>query len=282
MYRLARPWLFALGPEDSHDRVLSTLAFAARRRWATGGIHALYGRKAAPLPVRVMGIDFPNPLGLAAGLDKQGNASAALAAFGFGWVELGTVTPPAPAGQPETEDVPAGVPPGHHQPHGFQQRRARCLSPEPPVDDARHHPRYQHRQERRHTAGGRRRRLPVLPGAGVPPCGLHHRQHLLAQHRGSSVPPGKQCSRPTPGDPLRSCRKARRPARQAGAPRAQAGAGSRRPADRSHCGIARPARNRRGGGRQHHGVQGGSGRRPARRRVRRAERTPGQGKRPPE
>lgn len=101
MYRLARPWLFALGPEDSHDRVLSALAFAARRRWATGGIRALYGRKAAPLPVRVMGIDFPNPLGLAAGLDKQGNASAALAAFGFGWVELGTVTPLPQPGNPK-------------------------------------------------------------------------------------------------------------------------------------------------------------------------------------
>ncbi len=101
MYRLARPWLFALDPEDSHDRVLSALAFAARRQWATGALHALYGRKAAPLPVRVMGIDFPNPLGLAAGLDKQGNAAAALAAFGFGWVELGTVTPLPQPGNPK-------------------------------------------------------------------------------------------------------------------------------------------------------------------------------------
>ena len=62
MYRLARPWLFALDPEDSHDRALSALAFAARRRWARGALHVLYGRRTAPLPVRVMGIDFPNPL----------------------------------------------------------------------------------------------------------------------------------------------------------------------------------------------------------------------------
>ena len=100
MYRLARPWLFAMDPENSHDRALAALAFAARRRWARGALHALYGRTAVPLPVRVMGIDFPNPLGLAAGLDKQGNASAALAAFGFGWVELGTVTPLPQPGNP--------------------------------------------------------------------------------------------------------------------------------------------------------------------------------------
>ena len=101
MYRLARPWLFALDPEDSHDRALSALAFAARRRWARGALHVLYGRRTAPLPVRVMGIDFPNPLGLAAGLDKQGNAAAALSALGFGWVELGTVTPLPQPGNPK-------------------------------------------------------------------------------------------------------------------------------------------------------------------------------------
>ncbi len=100
MYALARPLLFAMDPEDSHDRVLSALALASRKPVLTGLLKALYGRRVVGLPTRVMGLDFPNPVGLAAGLDKQGNAAAALAALGFGWVELGTVTPLPQPGNP--------------------------------------------------------------------------------------------------------------------------------------------------------------------------------------
>ncbi len=101
MYQSIRSRLFALDPEESHDRVLSILSFASRYRWARSALNALYGRKVAALPVRVMGIDFPNPVGLAAGLDKQGDAAAGLSALGFGWVELGTVTPLPQPGNPK-------------------------------------------------------------------------------------------------------------------------------------------------------------------------------------
>ncbi len=100
MYPLAKIWLFALDPEDSHDRAVSVLALAHRHRWIRAGLQALYGRKTARLPVRIMGIDFPNPVGLAAGFDKQANATSGLAALGFGWVELGTVTPLPQPGNP--------------------------------------------------------------------------------------------------------------------------------------------------------------------------------------
>ena len=101
MYALAKPLLLHMDAERSHDLALSALAAASRRNWCVSLLHGLYGRRVAALPVRVMGIDFPNPLGLAAGLDKQGNAGAALGALGFGWVELGTVTPLPQAGNPK-------------------------------------------------------------------------------------------------------------------------------------------------------------------------------------
>lgn len=82
-----------MDPEASHDLVLGALAIASRHRVLGNTLHSLYGNKVPALPTRVMGLDFGNPLGLAAGLDKQGNCAAAFAALGFGFVELGTVTP---------------------------------------------------------------------------------------------------------------------------------------------------------------------------------------------
>src|SRR5699024_10649504 len=60
--------------------------------------HWLYGRRVPPCPVRVMGLDLPNPVGLAAGLDKDGRAIGGLGALGFGFLEIGTVTPVAQRG----------------------------------------------------------------------------------------------------------------------------------------------------------------------------------------
>ncbi len=92
--------MFAMDPENSHDRVLSALATASRRPALTSTLRMLYGRRVASLPIQLLGLEFPNPVGLAAGLDKQGNAGTALAALGFGWVELGTVTPMPQPGNP--------------------------------------------------------------------------------------------------------------------------------------------------------------------------------------
>ncbi|MGI9315815.1 MAG: quinone-dependent dihydroorotate dehydrogenase [bacterium] len=93
VYSLIRPLLFSLGPETSHDLVLSSLAAISRSRIACSLLGKLFSGNAQPLPTRVMGVNFPNPVGLAAGLDKQGNCANALSKLGFGWVELGTVTP---------------------------------------------------------------------------------------------------------------------------------------------------------------------------------------------
>jgi len=94
LYTLARPLLFSLDPETAHNITLPALRRAARL-----GLTGLVG-KPKPDPRTVMGITFPNPVGLAAGLDKDGAYIDGLAALGFGSIEIGTVTPRAQAGNP--------------------------------------------------------------------------------------------------------------------------------------------------------------------------------------
>jgi dihydroorotate dehydrogenase len=95
LYALARPLLFALDPETAHNLTLPAL-----RRANALGITGLV-RKPVPDPRTVMGITFPNPVGLAAGLDKDGAYIDGLAALGFGSIEIGTVTPRAQPGNPK-------------------------------------------------------------------------------------------------------------------------------------------------------------------------------------
>jgi dihydroorotate dehydrogenase len=92
MYGLLRPLLFALDPEAAHH-----LTFAALEGGYALGV---VGQRAMAAPCTVMGLDFPNPVGLAAGLDKNGEHIDALAALGFGFVEVGTVTPRPQPGNP--------------------------------------------------------------------------------------------------------------------------------------------------------------------------------------
>ena len=95
LYRLARPLLFCLDPESAHRAGL-TLLDALHAAHLSG----LVSGSPAPVPVRVMGIDFPNPVGLAAGLDKNGDHIDALLALGFGFIEVGAVTPRPQRGNP--------------------------------------------------------------------------------------------------------------------------------------------------------------------------------------
>ncbi len=93
-YHLLRPALFTLDPETAHDATLTTLNTAYCL-----GLSRLIPQP-APDPRTVMGITFPNPVGLAAGLDKNGECINGLSALGFGFIEIGTVTPRAQPGNP--------------------------------------------------------------------------------------------------------------------------------------------------------------------------------------
>ena len=96
MYGLARPFLFTLDAERAHGLGLAALEAAYR-----SGMNPLLATKPAPLPTRAFGLTFANPVGLAAGLDKNGAHIDALLALGFGFVEVGTVTPKPQSGNPK-------------------------------------------------------------------------------------------------------------------------------------------------------------------------------------
>lgn len=99
MYRLLKPLLFVLSPEAAHQWSAKVLDIAA----AISPIRALLRRWYFPkraVGANFMGLHFPNKVGLAAGFDKDGKHLAGLLAFGFGFVEVGTVTPRPQAGNP--------------------------------------------------------------------------------------------------------------------------------------------------------------------------------------
>jgi dihydroorotate dehydrogenase len=95
-YGLARPFLFGLDPETAHELTLHALARAQGTplQWA-------YCNGRVDDAVELAGLTFPNRVGLAAGLDKNARCIDGLGAMGFGFVEVGTVTPLAQSGNPK-------------------------------------------------------------------------------------------------------------------------------------------------------------------------------------
>jgi dihydroorotate dehydrogenase len=96
VYPILRAGLFRLDAEVAHRVGMGALRLGER----TGLLGWVAGRPAGERPVELMGLRFPNRVGLAAGLDKEGDAVAALGAFGFGFIEIGTITPRPQPGNP--------------------------------------------------------------------------------------------------------------------------------------------------------------------------------------
>lgn len=93
LYPLAHGLLFSLDPERAH-----AVTLAALDRLERSGLRRVFVNPVAALPTKALGLSFPNPVGLGAGLDKNGEHIDALFGLGFGFVEIGTVTPrPQPA-----------------------------------------------------------------------------------------------------------------------------------------------------------------------------------------
>lgn len=95
-YSLLRPLLFSLDAETAHNFTIGSLS-----RLGRCGAARLCSLSPTVSRVQVMGLDFPNAVGLAAGLDKNGEAIDGLSALGFGFLEIGTVTPRPQAGNPK-------------------------------------------------------------------------------------------------------------------------------------------------------------------------------------
>ncbi len=96
LYPLLRPALFSLDPETAHAVTLKLLKLTQQT-----GLSGLTAAKNTDKPITVMGLEFKNPVGMAAGLDKNGDYIDALAALGFGFLEIGTVTPRPQDGNPK-------------------------------------------------------------------------------------------------------------------------------------------------------------------------------------
>lgn len=96
MYSLIRNVMFKLDAEQTHEFAMSNL-----NRFANTPLDMIWRQKLPHKPVEVFGLKFPNPVGLAAGLDKNGECIDAFASMGFGFIEVGTVTPRPQAGNPK-------------------------------------------------------------------------------------------------------------------------------------------------------------------------------------
>lgn len=96
IYALGKPLLFLLDPERAHDLTLKSLKWMPQ-----GAAKKLFSQPPVCQPRQVMGLNFSNPVGLAAGLDKNGAYIDGLAALGFGFIEVGTVTPRPQPGNPK-------------------------------------------------------------------------------------------------------------------------------------------------------------------------------------
>jgi len=99
--RLIRPLLFRMDAEKAHERAVRELEVLGRVPGGPAVLAALLGRPEPGLETKVLGLDFPNPLGLAAGFDKDCRLSGVLPALGFGFLELGSVTLRPQPGNPK-------------------------------------------------------------------------------------------------------------------------------------------------------------------------------------
>lgn len=102
MYKhILKPILFRFNPETAHNILFSLLSFLRYIPFAQSVIRAIYQKDSPSLEKEVFGITFPNPVGLAGGLDKNGEYYNDMANFGFGFVEIGSLTPKPQDGNPK-------------------------------------------------------------------------------------------------------------------------------------------------------------------------------------
>ena len=107
-YKIAQKVMFQMDPEVAHN-----IAIGSLKHTGNSPLNCFYAQDIAPAPVECMGITFPNPVGIAAGLDKDGESIDAFHAMGFGHIEVGTVTP-----RPQ---------PGNDQPRLFRLKPAKAI-----------------------------------------------------------------------------------------------------------------------------------------------------------
>lgn len=102
MYKtLARPLLFRLNSDAAHELAINTAASVSKNKWLLKLAGALYSYEHASLKQKIFGLTFNNPVGLAAGFDKNGSAAPLIAQLGFGFIEIGSITANPSTGNPK-------------------------------------------------------------------------------------------------------------------------------------------------------------------------------------
>lgn len=101
MFRLLKPILFSFSPETAHNIVMRFLFILRYVPLSSFILRLFYSYRSPVLEKEVMGIKFPNPVGLAAGFDKNGDMYNEMSNFGFGFIEIGSVTPTEQPGNPK-------------------------------------------------------------------------------------------------------------------------------------------------------------------------------------
>ena len=114
-YQFIRDILFRFDAEDVHHFSMRYLRMMENLRL----LGLVAGKTPQAQPIECMGLTFPNAIGLAAGLDKQGNCIDALGRLGFGHIEIGTITPSPQPGN-HSPSLPHHCRRSDHQPYGFQ------------------------------------------------------------------------------------------------------------------------------------------------------------------
>ena len=195
-YALARPFLFGLDPEIAHELTLASLA-----RLQGTPAQCAWSQPRVDDPVTLAGLSFPNRIGLAAGLDKNGRCIDGLGAMGFGFIEVGTVTPKAQPGNPKPRMFRLPQADALINRLGFNNEGLAAFLAN--VQRAR---RFRQRggilglnigKNAATPIGTRGGRLPRVPGRRLPACRLRGRQHLEPEHE----------------EPARACRATRRSTR---------------------------------------------------------------------
>lgn len=159
LYSLCRRALFSMQPETAHP----TSPWPASTGPRISGFTSSWTHMPDEDPVELMGLRFPNGVGLAAGMDKNGIRVNAFGALGFGHVEVGTITPLAQPGNPKPRCFRVIPAKGIINRMGFNNEGCDKVVGEPPqrrrLPSARRHSRHQHRKERRHAHRERALRL---------------------------------------------------------------------------------------------------------------------------
>jgi len=104
LYKAAvRPLLFRLSADFAHELTIDISSIASKQNWITGIVRKMYKKEDPRLHQSHWGLDFNNPVGLAAGFDKNGEAAALMESLGFGFLEIGSVSANACTGNQNRE-----------------------------------------------------------------------------------------------------------------------------------------------------------------------------------